>query len=297
VVGCWLMLLQPALAWNFFGHMTVVWICYQRLKPEVRKRANDLLKLNPMYTIWLTQVNPAYDGEEQIFMLAATWPDHIKHAEGYVNDRVGGPASRQNIGYSDKNMHKYWHYVDIPYTQDHTPLPPLPVPNAKDMIPDLVAVLASDKSDELKSYDLCWLLHIVADIHQPLHTINRACKDSPHGDNGGNDIKITEKMAEPLLHKFVDESLGPDGPPDTAIAFAATLGQPDQKLAAERDLTKWIEESHELAIKKIYRKPIGPEDGPYTLTDKYKQMIRTLSRQRVELAGARLANLLNDSLK
>ena len=192
-------------------------------------------------------------------------------------------------------MHKYWHYVDIPYSQDGTPLPPLPLPTAKDEIPVFQKVLASEASDDLKSYDLCWLLHIVGDIHEPLHTINRACKDSPHGDNGANDVKINGP--DLVLHKFWDNVLGPEGPPATAIPFARKLSKANKKLAGETNVHDWVQESHKLAIDKIYQKPVGPEDGPYTLTNSYKKMTHKLATQRVELAGERLANLLNQSLK
>jgi len=47
---------------------------------------------------------------------------------------------------------------------------------------------------------------------------------------------------------------------------------------------------------KVYRKPIGPEDGPYTLTDKYKRMASKITKERAALAGERLANLLNEAL-
>ena len=290
-----LLVLQPTLAWNDFGHEAVASVCYQRLTPQVKERAKALIKLNPQYGEWLKHVCPAFDEDEQLFMIAATWSDQIKDRSDYINDPAG-PDSTQNIGYSDKRMHKYWHYVDIPYSQDGTPLPPLPLPTAEDEIPAFQRVLASDANDELKSYDLCWLLHIVGDIHQPLHTINRACKDSPRGDNGANDVKITGS-ADKALHKFWDNLLGPEGPPATVIPFAHKLSSANKELAAETNVHDWVQESHQLAIDKFYQKPIGPEDGPYALTKEYKKMASKLAKQRVELAGERLANLLNQSLK
>ena len=43
--------------------------------------------------------------------------------------------------------------------------------------------------------------------------------------------------------------------------------------------------------------PIGVSAGPFTLTDNYKSSALNLAKQRVALAGARLANLLNAALK
>lgn len=45
-----LLLTQPALAWNDFGHETVAWVCYEQLTPQVKQRCNALLKLNPLYS-------------------------------------------------------------------------------------------------------------------------------------------------------------------------------------------------------------------------------------------------------
>jgi hypothetical protein len=42
---------------------------------------------------------------------------------------------------------------------------------------------------------------------------------------------------------------------------------------------------------------VGAGNGPFTLTTAYKKEAGTLAKQRVELAGARLANLLNNELK
>jgi hypothetical protein len=292
----WLLFSQPAFAWSDFGHMAVAWVCYQHLTPQVKQRANDLLKLNPLYAEWSQQASPD-DKDEQIFLLAATWPDIIKLRPEYFNDAVGSPTSRDNIGYADKNMHKYWHFADYPYSQDHTPLPPLPVLNAETQIAKFQQVLASGASDELKSYDLCWIMHIVGDVHEPLHCINRSSKDSPFGDNGANEVKLTN-TEPPVLHKFWDNGLGPDGsPPSAVLPIAKTLTPANKRLAAETDSSKWIKESHQIAIDKIYKKPIGKGDGPYTLTGEYKRMAAKLVRERVELAGERLANLLNQSLK
>ena len=44
--------------------------------------------------------------------------------------------------------------------------------------------------DALKSYDLSWLLHLVGDVHQPLHASTRVSSTDPGGDAGGNLLKL-----------------------------------------------------------------------------------------------------------
>ena len=33
-----------------------------------------------------------------------------------------GPKPDQNIGYADLFQHRYWHYIDLPFSRDGTPL-------------------------------------------------------------------------------------------------------------------------------------------------------------------------------
>src|SRR5262245_44384541 len=81
------------------------------------------------------------------------------------------PSAGQNIGYDDLARHKYWHFVDLPFSDDHTTLPTVPTPNAETQIAAFRAVLATESNDpkleKLKSYDLSWLLHLVGDVHNP----------------------------------------------------------------------------------------------------------------------------------
>ena len=176
----------PSFAWNDLGHMTVAYVAYQQLKPVVRNRVEDLLKLNPKHDLWLTLLPAGISDEEKrmmIFMLAATWPDRIKQNSHYTKDGKqkgnrppDGPTASQNIGYTDFAMHKYWHFIDTPFSQDGTALAAIPTPNAQTQIEVFRSVLASTSPDVLKSCDLAWLLHLVGDVHQPLHCAARFSK-------------------------------------------------------------------------------------------------------------------------
>ena len=86
------------------------------------------------------------------------------------------------------------HFVDVPFSPDGTPLPEIPTPNAQTRINDFRAVLASNSPDALKSYDLSWLLHLVGDIHQPLHGTTRVTHSRPGGDDGGNGLGVVGRI-------------------------------------------------------------------------------------------------------
>ena len=68
-------------------------------------------------------------------------------------------------------------------------------------------------------------------------------------------------------------------------------------LAGKSDEKDWIAESLMKAQQTVYAAPIATGDGPFTLTPAYKRNAAALAKQRVALAGARLANLLNTELK
>lgn len=207
----------PAHAWNDEGHMAIAHVAYERLKPPTRSRVDSLLKLNPYYSRWLAAVRPRASEAETnllIFMIAATWADQIKDDPEYKDDgsnggnTPGGPQSSLNIGYSDRLRHKYWHFIDTPFSQDGTALPAVPHPDAEIKIAAFRKVLASGQSDTLKSYDLVWLEHLVGDVHQPLHAVTRVSAALPGGDAGGNLVAICSAPCRDSLHAFWDRLIG-----------------------------------------------------------------------------------------
>lgn len=296
----------PSYGWSDTGHMAVAFVAYNKLTPQARARVDALVRLNPRFSIFSSMIPPGTSAAKKrmmLFMLAATWPDKIKsdghhHADGPDGgDRPpdDGTAAN-NIGYSDTAMHKYWHFIDMPFSPDGTPLEDPPVPNAKTQIAAFREVLASDSPDLLKSYDLVWLLHLVGDVHQPLHCTSRFTSGQPHGDAGGNFVKLSGQP--PKLHSFWDGQLGTSSAP--AVAVTAGQGLPAAPVGAANDLDvgHWITESFDAAKTVAYKQPpIGIGAGPFTPTTSYRNAARTLSRKRVALAGARLANILNNELK
>jgi len=305
---CLVLFSSTSQAWWASGHMAVAYAAYQKLTPEKRTRVAQLLKKNPYYkTKWKAMIpagTPADQQDLMYFMIAATWPDQIKEKNtGYISDGTdggnrppAGPEASQNIGYSDKNMHKYWHFVDTPFTQDGTkPLPAIPQPNAESEIDVLRQTLASSKSDAVKSYDLVWLLHLVGDVHQPLHSSTRVSSADLHGDNGGNNVKLSGPSKE--LHAFWDGLPGDSSNVADAITYGKTLTAADPALAQKAAAADWIKESFEIAEATVYSNPIGSTDGPFTITQAYKDNAQKIAAERVELAGERLANLINNELK
>jgi hypothetical protein len=281
-------------AWNDFGHMTVAAVAWGHLHPVARARASALLRLNPDYSRWVNGVAP----EQQdviAFLRASTWADAIKREPGYIDDgeQPDGPDANANIGYEDLREHRYWHYVDVPFSPDGTSLPEIRTPNAATRIAQFRQVLNDPTATaRLKSYDLAWLLHLVGDIHQPLHAVSRFTRELPGGDLGGNRIRLCAVPCRQELHYFWDAALG-RGTPAQALALARELPMPAKSQFADADVQDWLQESGQIARRVVYGLPIGPGAGPYPLNLAYREQARSVARNQVALAGGRVAVLLN----
>ena len=295
------------LAWGPDGHMIVAALAWSKLTPEARQEAARLLKENPYYDRWTQDVDDA-DKDEMAFITAATWPDEIKGDSNYDNSEGDHPKkgaqSGQNIGYDDKLQHRYWHYYDTPFSPDHTKTKQPDKVNALTQIKLLSVALKTSSDDSIRSYDLVWLLHMVGDVHQPLHATSRFDKQDPKGDAGGNLVNTCSaaqvsagKNCRSELHGFWDGTPGSSKEPETVKKQAAKLPEATASEASVQDAAKWIDESFELAKSDVYKTPIGIGRGPFVLTVEYRANAREIARKRLALAGARLAILLNDSLK
>jgi hypothetical protein len=312
----------PSLAWNEYGHMAVAALAWDRLsdRPEIQAKITALLIKNPLYETWTDGVSG--DIRDKVgFMMAATWADIIKRDHQHIADGAAGshgdrpagtPDDSRNIGYSDNFMHKYWHFIDQPFSpeefsSDDTRLPEPEKPNVQTRIADFRATLSpnSGVTDEVRSYDLTWLLHLVGDVHQPLHATSRFTRDQPDGDDGGNRVKIKCGPRTPQvschaaeLHAFWDDVLGPsNATPESVIDAEADFPDPNPALAAIADEKVWMKESFDKAQEVVYVQPIGVEDKTYNLTKAYKEHAFLAAQERVSLAAARLANLLADALR
>jgi hypothetical protein len=306
---CLFLFSSTSQAWFSFGHMAVAYVAYQKLTPEKKLRVAALLKKNPYYkTKWKALIpagTPAEQRDLMLFMIAATWADQIKSDPAYNSDGSAGgnrpPTDGTewlNQGYRDLRKHMYWHFIDTPFSQDGTTLVAIPTTNAETEIAvcrQTLTLAKSRKNEKLKSYDLVWLLHLVGDVHQPLHATTRVSSEARDGDDGGNRVKINDPRNR--LHTFWDGLPGDSDDLTQVIAYAKTLAAADPALAQKIDAADWISESFDIARNFAYAGPIGPGLGPFTLTDDYKNQAHKIANERVELAGERLANIINNELK
>jgi hypothetical protein len=307
---------SAAAGWNGEGHEVVAYIAYQHLDAATRAKVDALLALNPCFNEWQTAAKalPVAQRPVAIFMQAATWPDMIKSdsydcqpGQTFVSDGTGngdvappGPEASQNVGYTDTARHKYWHFVDTPFSTDGTPTNPPGTPNALTRIVDLSAALASGEVLKVQSYDLVWIEHLVGDVHQPLHDTSRFTKNHTSGDHGGNLVLIcTKPGCTAELHAYWDTILGLQ-----KLKSAVKTGKQLDAMAkpAKVDITdasKWVDEGFQLAQSDVYKPPISddePGSSPAKPNSAYHNNAKKVSQAQVLLAGYRLAGALNTAL-
>jgi hypothetical protein len=286
--------------------MQIAYVAYQHLDAGVKQKVDELLKLNSDYGKWIATAPDDATAKVYAFVHAATWADDIKTKPyGYTRDSVTSSTAGQNIGYSDHNQHDYWHFKDILYSPDGTPLP---VPDPVDAVTQAKLMIAalpqsSGATDDVRSYDLVWLIHLVGDLHQPLHAISRYTLQIPNGDNGGNAESVIPATGETVaLHAYWDGIFGSYASPYGAIFDATANGglssrSTNPTAAGVQDPQSWAEESAEVAKTFAYASPVSSGTNSVMLTRDYETNARNVAYSRAALAAARLANLLNAALQ
>jgi len=297
-------------AWNGKCHMTVAYTAFQKLVPAVKPKVHELLMKNPDYKTWVKSI-PKQNQEERLlaaFLRASQWPDDIKGKSGFRSDGTSNgnvppqndPTASQNIGYKDKLRHKYWHFHDKPFSSDDTPTRHPPTPSALTQIPILRDGLKSSTSDSVRSYALVWLIHLVGDVHQPLHAAARFTANQKDGDDGGNGVKLTNRQGTAVssLHSFWDGLLGDNDVEDAIALGDALLEELGTPAGADvTDVATWIDESFQLAQQSAYVSPIKSDGSPSRTNSTYRGNARALAEKQVVLGAHRLARLINDSVK
>ena len=324
-----------ALAWGPTGHEAVAYVAWQQMTPTARTEALALIKMVPRltsprhnkvdgYDQWVKELPPGLSADDQklyLFMRAATWPDTIKHV-GFKDSDVppAGVAVDRPIGFKDKASHGYWHFIDKGMTSDGSTVPATPTPNVAAEISELRKDLAAGSDVKLKAYEVVWLEHLVGDIHQPLHGVRRFVANK--SDQGGNFVKITlpddlsakflaskpagaPGSAPDELHAFWDDLPGVTSDPARALKpaadFAQALPAANGAVVKDSDPQHWADESFAIAQQDGYvSPPIGPKNGPaagggFPMTEAYYDRALGDAKTRIALAGARLANMLNDT--
>lgn len=155
-----------------------------------------------------------------------------------------------------------------------------------------------------KSFELRYLIHLIGDIHQPLHSTSFVSKDFPKGDVGGNAFPIEHPAKN--LHTLWDKCLTTKEFKDTraplndkdweflqkkAEYLVKKYPRSDLKERLEiKQARDWIKESRKIAQDYAYK---GLTKG-IKITDDYINKNIPIVEAQVAIGGYRLADILAD---
>jgi hypothetical protein len=245
----------PALAWGAQGHEIVATIALQELSPQAKAQVTRLL------------------GSPAMLIHEANWADEIRDRR-----RDTGP----------------WHYVDIPLGAPGY-LAMRDCPRGDCVVAQITAaqrVLTNPRqSSAARAEALRFLIHLVADIHQPLHAVD-------NDDRGGNQVRIYLQGGRTNLHQLWDtrvvEALGFDSA-RVALDIRRSISPPQRKFWQAGSAAAWATDSHLVARDQVY--PAMQGRRSLRLPPTYVRDKMPVTRQQLAKAGVRLAWLLNTSLK
>ena len=188
---------------------------------------------------------------------------------------------------SDKKYREYspWHYVNFKVGETYESSEKNPKGDLIQGIKICQQIISDPKSnDEDKIFHLKLLVHLIGDLHQPLH-IGRA------EDRGGNAIKVKWFRGKTNLHSVWDTKMIESyNMTYTELSTNLDNFSKNQKEAIqEGTLIDWVNESRELATM-VY----GSAKMDQNLS--YRYMYDHFSTVKVQLrkGGLRLAKVLNE---
>ena len=245
---------SEAFGWGVEGHEIVAGVALRELTPQARRQVAQIL------------------GSDRVMVGESNWADEIR-------------ARRRDTA--------RWHFVDIPLQA------PGFVPRRDCAYGDcVVAQIENDlkvlrkrrQNGAARAQALLFLIHFVADVHQPLHAEN-------NDDKGGNDVRVQIGRERASLHRVWDvdvvEVLGFD--PDAAAQNIERGITPEQRRAWSGGTpADWANEAHAIARDQIYPPLQGARE--LRLPRDYAWREANVARQQLARAGVRLAWLLNTTL-
>lgn len=312
------MSLQPAHAWDTVGHRLSAVVATRYMSAELKPDLHDILQQHPRYQEdFLDQMPASIAGgsfDEQFEWLlgqAAFWPDITR-----------GLPENERDEYNRAN----WHYIDGAWlrgqamVQGNSYLGVAPLSdiegrivrdaqradNVMTALDTNTAILAdAEAPGAQRAIALCWVLHLVGDIHQPLHVGSLYSSNRfASGDRGGNGIETDNGN----LHARWDRALRSEGVNpalETILTqFADTLREMEDQ--DDGDWSLWMHESRALLLNTVYTEEMKSQIlrsddsstalAEFMLDDDYVETMEFHARMRLALAGRRLALWFDENL-
>lgn len=287
-----LVLPTPLFAWGDEGHEIIGVIAYARLSPPVREKIDALLTADSDN---LTATD---------FISRTTWADKYRDSDRF-DTKVRYEATRN------------WHFVDIEISDGnidaacshHPQLPHGTVASAGpadacvvDKINQFITEIRNPATPRAeKILALKFLLHLIGDVHQPLHSADNK-------DRGGNEVPVLfgDRTTPENLHAYWDTHLVQRLGNNPRIV-GATINKQMTKLKVDAwskgTAASWAKESFRQAKNVAYHfagaEPFTDDHGAlgWRLDTAYDNRALPVVREQLSKAGVRLATVLNRVLK
>lgn len=293
---------SQAHAWSGPGHAAVAAMAYRDLasNPTLRNNLVNLLRSHVKFNDWQNEFNlkksdfpTELDLGMFLFIRAATWPDEIRGTHD--------PA----LQHFD---HPNWHFVNYPLNPPSFSTGPSPSPTDDVIfgISESMKTLANTTAQPVeRAASLSWLIHLVGDIHQPLHCVAliTAGFPPPKGDEGGNKFLVFRNQAAKdtdettKLHSFWDQQLGATSPPNPVKALndardiaSANPRSSLNELTQGATVEAWSFESRNRAVNDAYKFQGVALKRRRVLPFGYAANAKRVAVRRIALAGYRLAD-------
>jgi hypothetical protein len=282
-----------ASAWSGAGHQVIAAAAWRELPAETKAKVTELLKAHPDYGKWersFASDSASLDLPMFIFMRASTWADEIR---------------RRGNAYD----HPHWHYVDYPLKPPSFLLEAAPAPDDDALygISQCEKILHDTNAyAEKRAAHLAWLIHLIGDLHQPLHCSSFVNDLYPSGDKGGNDFYVKPGSKGIKLHAFWDGLLGTSGKPQSHFSYAIQIQSEHTRnslpeLKKSKTVKEWSLEGRSLAIEKAYlhgelKGSTSADEAP-ALPEGYTKAAKSVAEKQAALAGYRLADEIRTLLK
>ncbi len=233
--------------WGPTGHRTVGEIAEKHLKKNVKRKISKLL-----------------NGESLAFV--STYADEIK---------------------SDRSYSEFytWHYINFPFNTDYHDSNKNPKGDLITGIETCIKILKDGNSSQKdKVFYLKMLVHLIGDLHQPLH-VGRS------EDKGGNTIQVQWFKKGTNLHRVWDTNMIEEWNMSyLELANNATiLSKQEIKDFQKGTVLDWIYDSQSLA-KIVYASANSGDKLSYRYSYDHFGMVRS----QLQKGGIRLAKILND---
>ncbi len=236
-------------AWGGTGHRAIAEIAYGQLSKKSIKKIEAIL-------------GDAY------LPLYATWADDIRSEH-------------------DNPLGNLPHYVNMDLDTKYENAPKSERGDIVTILDEMMATVKDpNATKEDKAIALKFIIHLVGDIHQPMHV-------GLAEDLGGNKVEVQWFKETSNLHKVWDENLI-DNTRLSYTELARFAGQPStEELSTlySGTFADWVNETH------VYTKDIYENLGDKKYSYEYRYQYMPVVYQQIRKAGYRLGDLLNELMK